>query len=126
MMKGLWELLTIFSLGRLFNLCKTIAKSHFLRFYLGVVEGLRGACLSLIFTLLLVLLGFFGFILIHVGFFWFLPIETDTKIIALSVLGVIYLFIPLVGTLILHSRARWLKMTGAEKWLNDVSCKDSD
>lgn len=124
-MKGLWELLTIFSLGRLLSLCKTIAMAHFLRFYLGVVEGLRGACLSLIFTLLLVLLGFFGFILIHVGLFWFLPIKTDAKIIVLSALGIIYFFIPLIGTLVLHSRARWLKMTGAEKLLNDVSSKDS-
>lgn len=113
-------MLTLFTFRRIYTLCVGMMKNQFLKFYLEVVEGARIACFSFILTMALLFLGVFGFVLLHIVFFWFVPIDMDTKMIVLSILGSIYFLVPIIVVIWMHSQTRWLKMAGAEKLIETV------
>lgn len=122
-MKGILEFLAMFSLGRVFDLVRSLIKNYLASIYVDVVDGLRSVYLVLVFTIVALLLFFCGFLLLHIALFLYLPWSLADKIFLVTILGLFYLSLPIVVLSILQSRKRWMKASGAKKILDDITDK---
>lgn len=122
-MKGFIEFLAMFGVSRAFNLAIDLLKGIFLKRYISCVEFLRSIyfAMAMIFAFLILLMC--GFILLHIALFLILPWSMENKIILLFSLGAAYCIASLVAIFILQSRARWLKISGAKKMIDDLTKK---
>lgn len=119
-MKGIFEFLAMFSLGKLFDLVRDIFKSGVAKIYVDIVEGLRNVYFLLIASIAIVLLVFTGFLMLHAALFLYLPWELCDKLFLMLALGLSYILVPLIAFAVLQSRSRWLKSSGAQKFIDDI------
>lgn len=123
-MRFIFDLLAMFSFGRLVDLICDALKSRSICAYVTTVERIRQIYLAGITTTFALLLFFVGFLLIHVALFAYAPFSETTKLILLLVLGGVYCIAPLILIGWLHSRKQWLERTGAQRMLDDAAKKD--
>ncbi|HXW52976.1 MAG TPA: hypothetical protein VEL47_02595 [Myxococcota bacterium] len=123
-MKSILDFLTMLSLGRIYQIVAGIIKRYFIASYIDFIDHIRGLYFALIFTSICLMLGLSGFILLHAALFLYLPWTNENKIVLMFILGTIYLIVPAIITGLIHSRKRWLKHSGAQKMLEDLSKKE--
>jgi hypothetical protein len=123
-MKGFLEFLALFSLGRLFDLAKSIVKNYVVRLYANIIDALRNVYLGILAIIGCLILLFGGFFLLHVTLYLYLPWEESEKITLFFVLGLIYTILPLAVLVLSGSRSLWMKASGAKKLLDDTTKKD--
>lgn len=123
-MKFIFDLLAMFSLGRLVDLICDLVKARSLSYYVNAVEKLRLICLVGIATTLCILLFSMGFLLFHVALFLYVPWSDTTKMIVMLVLAGVYCIAPLCIIMRLHSRKQWLERTGATTLVEEVTRKN--
>ncbi len=119
-MKGFFEFITLFGVGRLFTLARNILKDYLITFYIDVVDGLRGVYFLLALTIAAIVLFFGGFFLLHVAMFVYLPWSDTAKMVLMLVLGSVYMLGSVTFLVCLQSRKRWIERSGAEKLLDDA------
>lgn len=90
---------------------------------IGFLEGVRAARRILLLVVLLVfvitLIGG-GLVLIPLSLLLFMPWSLLTKAIVGSVIGLLYLLVPLAALVPLLSEKRWMRITSANKVLKQL------
>lgn len=119
-MKGILEFFAMFSLGRIFSLLSQICKAYLLRFYVGIVDGIRAVYFILVATILCLLVFFCGFLMLHVALFLYLPWTLSEKIALMTALGVLYTIAPLVLMGFLQSRTRFQRAARVHTLFDNV------
>jgi hypothetical protein len=122
-MKAIFELFTVFSLGRIFDLLRSLAKSYLTRSYIALIDTVRGIYLIALLAMACFFLLLSGFIMLHVAIFLYLPWAMSDKLLLLLILSITYILLPLILLLVCTSRKSWLKASGAQKLIDELSEK---
>ncbi len=106
-----------------FELIINLFKSRCLTVYIRIIERLRGFFIRGLTALFCLMLVISGFLIIHVALFFYLPWDLETKALVLLIVGLTYFFVPLTLICWLYSKPQWIKMSGAEEMIENLSKK---
>ncbi len=120
-MKFLFELLLVGGFKKVLDLIIHVIKSHCLVMYIEVIERFRGFFIRGLVAFVSIMLMITGFLIIHVAIFLYLPWEIETKALILLILGMVYFIVPLSLVFWLYSKAQWMKISGVEEMIENLS-----
>lgn len=90
-------------------------------YYLEGVKTARRILLLLCLLVFLIILIGAGLVILPLALLIFMPWEPSTKAIVGSLIGAIYLLVPLAALATLLSERRWMKLTGASDILRKLA-----
>jgi len=99
------------------------AKIRAVIYYLEMIRTARKAVMALGVLMFCVLLMAAGAVLIPLALCLFMPWQPETKALVACAFGVVYVIGPLIVAMVLMSEKRWMRITRADKLLNDVLSK---
>lgn len=118
-MKFILDLLAAVSFGRIFGVVFDLVKGHLFRHYIHLVEHIRRLCLTGIATFLCLMIVTTGFIILHVALFFAISWDPTTRMILMFSLGGLYVLVPTIVMVHMHSRESWLTRSGVKKIIDD-------
>lgn len=115
-LKNRWLIVGVTALaGTLRHYQKGITELAILRtsiYYLRIVRGIRGICITAFQVLFCALFSLLGLVLIHFAIYWMLTLGPSPKAWTFLVLGSLELFPALAFTFWFLSSKRWLREAG--------------
>ncbi|MBI5868138.1 MAG: hypothetical protein HZB43_07625 [candidate division Zixibacteria bacterium] len=96
------------------------AKIRAVIYYLEMIRAARKAVMALGVLMFCVLLMAGGAVLIPLALCLFMPWPPETKALVACAFGVVYVIGPLIVAMVLMSEKRWMRITRADRLLNDV------
>lgn len=120
-MKALFDILSAFSFGFIFDFVFKLAKKYVLNTYINLVDHLRTVFFIWLSTSFCLLLFFSGFLFCHIALFIILPWSPKDKAFLILGLGIGYIFIAIFWLIKLHSKSNWHKISGINKMIDDQS-----
>jgi len=108
-------------LPRAFSSLVDMVKLELATFYVGAIDRARHIFTIGWLTIFGIMLGLSGFLTIHAALFLLLPWSIETKAWILLGLGLVYFLIPLVLVSLICSRRTWMKVSGAQEMVDDLS-----
>ncbi len=111
--------LAIFSMGRGFEHLKELFRCYAARIYMDVTDIVRKSQVLLLVSVGCLIIFISGFLMLNIALLLSLSWTLESKVILLASLGAFYLIAPIVVLCFLHSKEKWLKITGLKKLLDD-------